>query len=464
MDSQKKISTVATAKNFLANGIWDPKYSGKSGLAGVGILLLRILLTTVNGILKNRVFVQASSLSYATLLAIGPILAITILFSGMFFRDKGEQFIYGKIMDAATFVMPAVSEMMSAEGGGEGDGGMAKINPAVFAFITKISKASVSGGAIGVATMLVTCLLLCKNMESAVNLIWGVRRGRKWVDRIVFYFAMIFFGSVGTIFGMTFLATSQLSAFVGGIPIISDYASWITYLVGMGVMTGVLACFYKFFPCTRVKWKAAFVGGFIIMLLLMLNNKLSFIYIGYIVKQQSLYGYLAIVAVAMFSLYIFWLVILIGSQITYAVQYMDFLSDDDAWRLMGSGMRALCVLAAFAEISREFCLRDGTPTAETLTAKLKLPAGAILASLDILVSKGLACGVLLGDSRDAAGFKPAVPPESVTLEQFFKRLGFNEGDKPELLSHNEPAVAAALESFGEYSRLPASSKTIRDII
>ncbi|MBP3525319.1 MAG: hypothetical protein J6J65_02120, partial [Opitutales bacterium] len=101
MDSQKKISTVATAKNFLANGIWDPKYSGKSGLAGVGILLLRILLTTVNGILKNRVFVQASSLSYATLLAIGPILAITILFSGMFFRDKGEQFIYGKIMDAA---------------------------------------------------------------------------------------------------------------------------------------------------------------------------------------------------------------------------------------------------------------------------------------------------------------------------------------------------------------------------
>ena len=147
-----------------------------AAFVGVGILLLRILLTTVNGILKNRVFVQASSLSYATLLAIGPILAITILFSGMFFRDKGEQFIYGKIMDAATFVMPAVSEMMSAEGGGEGDGDMAKINPAVFAFITKISKASVSGGAIGVATMLVTCLLLCKNMESAVNLIWGVRR------------------------------------------------------------------------------------------------------------------------------------------------------------------------------------------------------------------------------------------------------------------------------------------------
>lgn len=52
----------------------------------------------------------------------------------------------------------------------------------------------------------------------------------------------------------------------------------------------------------------------------------------------------------------------------------------------------------------------------------------------------------------------------MTLEQFFKRLGFNEGDKPELLSHNGARGRAALESFGEYSRLPASSKTIRDII
>ena len=52
----------------------------------------------------------------------------------------------------------------------------------------------------------------------------------------------------------------------------------------------------------------------------------------------------------------------------------------------------------------------------------------------------------------------------MTLAQFFRQLGFEEGDRPELLSHNEPAVAAAIESFGEYSRLAASSKSIRDII
>jgi len=414
VDSSKK-PFFARLKNFFGVEIWDAKYTEKGGIAWAWILLLRVVITTVNGILKNRVFVQASSLSYATLLAIGPILAITILFSGMFFKDKGDQFIYEKIMDAAAFVMPAVSEMMPAGEGGQG-GDISKINPAVFEFINKISKGSVSGGAIGVATMLITCLLLCKNMEGALNFIWGVRKGRRWVDRIVFYFAMIFFGSVGTIFGMTFLATSQLAAFVKDIPVISDHSSWVTYLLGMGVMTVVLASFYKFFPCARVKWKAAFVGGFLIMLMLMLNNKLSFIYIGYIVKQQSLYGYLAIVAVAMFSLYIFWLMILIGGQITYAVQYMDYLSDDDAWRLMGSRMKSLCALAVFAEISREFYRRG---------RKCSLPSSSspllrCLPRSKNFPSRGLSVKSPFRESRKGRRTRPRFRPKVFRLRDFSK--------------------------------------------
>ena len=114
--------------------------------------------------------------------------------------------------------MPAVSEIdtlvppadenakpQKVETANTNDPNKREINPVVVAFINKILNGGTSAGAIGVATMLITCLLLCKNMEEAFNSIWGVRKGRKWVDRIVFYFALIFFGSVGTICGMTFL-------------------------------------------------------------------------------------------------------------------------------------------------------------------------------------------------------------------------------------------------------------------
>lgn len=169
---------------------------------------------------------------------------------------------------------------------------------------------------------------------------------------------MIFFGSVGMIFGMTFFTTSQMPKFLGDLPFVAQYltgyASWITYILGLGIITCVLAAFYKFIPPTRVKWKPAFVGAIVIMCLLVLNNKGSFLYISYIAKQQSFYGYLAIVAVAMFSLYIFWTMILVGCLITYSVQYVDFLSDDDAWNKMGDRAKKICALAAFVEIERSF--------------------------------------------------------------------------------------------------------------
>ncbi len=482
MDKSKNSGKKPLAKRvekFLTNDIWNVSESAV-GAKKYAISFLRIVLTTINGIIHKRILVQASSLSYATLLAIGPILAITVIFSGIFFRDKGEEFIYAKIMSAATFVMPAFNEMIPVERAGSPNDSAKvsaqasvsgksapRINPQIFHFINHISKGSSKAGAVGVATMIVTCLLLCINMESAFNYIWGVKKGRKWVDRIVFYFAMIFFGSVGTIFGMTFLATSQLSGFVKDIPLISEYASWLTYIIGIAVMTSVLAFFYKFIPCARVKWRAAFVGAVVIILLLILNNEMSFLYISYIVKQQNFYGYLAIVAVAMFSLYIFWMMILTGGQITFAVQYVDFLSDDESWNKMGTRARELCALAVFGEISKAFYKREESPTVESISGGLRISKVVVTASLEWLVAKKLVCHAEgFNPDDDTVYFKPAVSPDTVKLSDFFVLLSTNEGDSTisDMLAREEPLVAAAVASMGEYSKGEVPSKTIRELI
>lgn len=462
-------SIVKRLKYFFGYGLWETPSSELKGANLIFTSLLRVIVSTVNGIIKNRILVQASSLSYATLLAIGPILAITILFSSMFFRDKGEHFVYEKIMDAAVFVMPAMSEMMSQHSQKTelGNSVQPEINPKVLAFIDKISKGGSSAGAIGIATMIFTCLLLCINMETAFNYIWGVHKGRNWVDRIVFYFALIFFGSVGTIFGMTFLATSQLSSMIDWIPFLSEYASWLTYLLGMGAMTMVLAFFYKFIPCVKVKWHAALVGGVIIMLLLMLNNKMSFIYISYIVKQQSFYGYFAIVAVAMFSLYIFWLFILSGGQITYAVQYVEFLSDDAAWLKTGDRTRSFIALAVYGKISAAFYGGGTAPTLESLSTDLRMPQVSIGESLNWLLEKNLICSTENSNpDDDSVYYKPSISPDSITLAEFFKRLGTNPDDTLTVgrLSAEDSIVGKAMESLEVYARSDIASKTIRELI
>ena len=134
---------VKRVEKFLTSDVWNVSESAE-GAKKYFLSLLRIVLTTINGIIHKRILVQASSLSYATLLAIGPILAITVIFSGIFFRDKGEEFIYAKIMSAATFVMPAFNEMIPVENSkGLKDGSEStaslksapQINPRIFYFI-----------------------------------------------------------------------------------------------------------------------------------------------------------------------------------------------------------------------------------------------------------------------------------------------------------------------------------------
>lgn len=463
-------------KQLLAELLSAP-ISEMSGCKRYTAIIARAVVSIFQGVLKNRIPVQASSLTYATLLATGPILAIVILFSTMFFRDKGNDFIYEKIMDAVVFVMPAFNEMSAdalvADSSGEtqqldANGAPAqkkqKINPAVVEFINKILKGSASAGAVGMVAMLVTCLLLCINMESAFNSIWGVRKGRTWVNRIVFYFAMIFFGTIGSMFGMTFLATSRLTAMFGNIPLVSEYASWLTFVIGMFAMLCVLAFFYKYLPCANVRWKPAFLGALCTLLLLFANNKGSFLYISYIAKQQNFYGYFAIVAVAMFSLYIFWFVVLLGGQISNAIQYLGLSADDDSWSKLGGRTRAFLALAVFAQVAKAFETDGEFATNDSVARELKVSESLVKPAVELLREKSLIC-VAVSEKGDDS-LKPNFSTDKITAGEFFNRIGYNSGDaviRSRLLDEVK-VVGTLAKTLATQESEGVFAKSIREII
>ena len=541
MDEEKKspkVSLVQKMKNF-CGGLWTVSTESEHGFKRAAIVFARIIFAVVNGIIKKRIMVQASSLSYATLLAVGPILAITIMFSQLFFRDKDEAYLYDKIMDAATFVMPAVNEMLkeeaqhssgvsaesgksvtvasgtstansSAVGSGasvdSGKNGGAKavgngvvpdashaataaaggasgksisgfsdgahvaksrrvmVNPRIYEFISNISKGSAKAGIFGVVAMLFTCLLLFVNMESAFNYIWGVEQGRNWINRIVFYFVMIFFGSVGSIFAAGFFATSTLARLFGNITFIREYLPWISYGLGVSVMLAVLSCFYKFIPFTKVGWKAALVGGAVVTLLLLLNNRGSFLYISYIAKQQSFYGYLAIVVIAMFSLYIFWIFLLSGGMIAYSVQFVGFYDDAHAWNKIGSRAKRMCALAVFCEVCKDFYnAGSGAKNLDELTVRLKLPSALLAMCVRWLCEKRLICFAEVGDDTV---LKPSVAPDTMTVARLLEILSINDGDDLvfERLSGYENAVKISLSTLQKMDSDAVLSKTVKELI
>lgn len=473
----QKISALV---KFLTFGIWSLDTSEMSKTKAGFLGFLRIITTTIFGIVKNKIPLQASSLSYTTLLALGPIVAVVMIFSGMVFREKGDEFISQKIVEAVVFVMPAVTHVVdnnATQQNGQTTNiaqvasdktivaeAPQEINPDILKFINKISQRSASLGIVGSLTVVFTCLLLCVNMESAFNTIWGVSKGRNWMMRFSFYWMLITLGVVLGISGMTFLTGSQLGGMFKDIPFISEYANWGVQLAGMGALTVALALFYKFMPNTRVKVVPAIIGAAIVTCLLLGNNKLSFLYIGKVVQQQSFYGYLAIVPVAMFSLYIFWLFILMGAQITYSIQNVDFLTSNQMWKRTGAKAKELICLAIYSEISKAFYEDKEAPSLKKLCDILDMPKEIATACLNTLEEKDMICAV---ESEEGdTSFKPSHSPDKIKLSFFFEKLSKNDGDELLELDISKRNITAshALNAFKEFSEGEYAQKTIKDLL
>ncbi len=253
-----------------------------------------------------------------------------------------------------------------------------EVNPQLVQVITTIIESSKSGsaGAASLFAILFIVLLLFKSIEDTFNDIWGVRQGRSVLTRVVLYWtiltlgAILFFTAVATLSASTFI-----SVFEGWLPVTLDQKvlGFAVQVFSFGLLTVMLALFYRVIPNTRVFWSGAFIGGLVVAVLLLVNNFVQFFYVKRVLLERSLYGTLAIVPVLMFGLYIFWLFVLIGGVVSYAIQNVQFRNSQAAWSTLTESMRERLTLVVFLTICRRF--RECLPAVSVslLSAILKVP-------------------------------------------------------------------------------------------
>ena len=99
----------------------------------------------------------------------------------------------------------------------------------------------------------------------------------------------------------------------------------------------------------------AFCGATLVVLLLLhLYNPFSFLYVSRVVQTNTLYGSVGLIIVLMFGLFFFWLFILLGGQITYAVQNADFLTNENAWQNISERAREAISLSILILVTKRF--------------------------------------------------------------------------------------------------------------
>ena len=447
--------------------IWQTSLLQDTSLKGVAYAILRVISITVTVFMESRIPSRAAALSFSSLLGFGPLLAISVLVAGFAIGKNDPSAIATTISRMIKVVAPQIAQYEEA------DLERARLryltqtepeeqaNPQLVDVINNIITASRSGsaGALGASTLIIIVLLLFKAIEDAFNDIWGVRQGRSVLMRIVLYWtvltlgAVLFFTSVALLGAGTFV-NMFMDKLPGGPDLLKSLAFALP-LVSFSVLTVMLTLFYRVIPNTRVFWSAAFVGAIIVAALLVLNNYFTFLYVKRIYLERSLYGGLALPLVMMSSLYIFWLCVLTGGIVSFAIQNVHFRNSQLAWSALSGAMRERLALVVFLTICRRF--RECLPpvSASQLSEILKVPTQLLNECLNRLVQLELIT-VVRPDPNAEAGeylYQPARPLNRLTLFDF-KTLDDNLGENPitTSLEHIDPLVGQyirALAQLGE---------------
>jgi len=449
--------------------LWTSDWLDRGGPGGTLGAAWRTLVVTVRGAVGNQLPQRAAALTYYTLMALGPVLALGLTVSGFVLsrqQGEGENPAKRALVTVIEYVAPQVGAGRAPDGG---HATLAEINKDLDTMVDRLLANAASGtaGVVGLALVLGLAVLMLGRVEDALNATWGAERGRPWGERFARYclFLVLFFLlggaslavlSVGAMVERASTATAGIGGWLARLPGGEAITGFLQgrgpELLTLALLGGALAALYRWLPNARVRWSSAAAGGLVAGALILLNHELAAAYIGKVVEFRSLYGELGIVPVLMFGGYLSWLIVLVGGQVAYAFQNRRAFASHRGWEGLCHRARRALAFACLTESLRRYRAGEAAPTVEDLAARARVPASVTESCLRRLHALGLLAPVSRPGSREQ-GHTPARPIDSLTVGQLWQLLDSEAGG---VLEDGKGAAACCPQLEALTSRLLGS--------
>jgi len=238
---------------------------------------------------EDRCFEEAASLSYTSLLALVPLLAVIFGIVAAFpvFSDWSEQL---KLFIFKNF-LPATGE---------------QVGNYINTFLDSASGLTLPG----TVFLFITALLLMFRIELAFNRIWRVDRARSLTSRVVMYWAVL---TLGPLMIGAAIALSVQKVF--GPLSLETIVSPLGYKAGTFLLSWmVFTLMFVLVPHRRVLFRDAVIGALLSTILFDLA-KLGFVTYVSNANYTVIYGALATIPIFLFWLYLVWIVVLLGASL-----------------------------------------------------------------------------------------------------------------------------------------------------
>lgn len=357
-------------------------------------------------LVKNRAAQLAAALSYYTIFGIVPLVIVIVLIfhSIPAYREVGEQLkniVYRELrLTRIEYPNPENPEerVVLTE----------YLDAIINRFFTGMEKSSL--GIISAVLVIWAALRLLSIIESAFDHMWYVPVGRRFLHRIINYWALLTL--VPLLLAAGLYATTRFSILH---ELETSATATLGSIISYGLSTLALFVLYLVMPNAKVQAWAAFWGAAVASLVWSFAKWGFGVYVTQLIPYNAFYGVLGLIPLAVFWVYITWLILLLGLQLTFTIQHIGTLETAEApkvkeaeGRFIANDMTAILVAR---ELAVAFEDNQGPLDIDALCARLDIPGEFGQKFLAELVKQGL----LARTSEPRRGYLLARDPEHIRL-------------------------------------------------
>ncbi len=436
MSIAKIIAKLKAAYVFCTSGVWRATNNT------IWVRIVKTANLSVRSFLDRGLQMKSASLTYSSVLALVPALALLLAIArGFGLQDLISQTLLG--------YFPAQHKALETALGFV-DSYLKEANNGIFV-------------GIGILLLLYTLISLLSTVEETFNNIWDIKKDRTIYQKITDYIAICLLVPV------LMICSSGVSIFMSTILQNNVRLAFLTPLVNVSLelaplILAWLAFTLAFFliPNTKVQIRYAAVAGaicaiaFQIIQLLFVNGQI------YVSKYNAIYGSLSFLPLMLIWMQLSWLVLLFGCVLTYSLQNVfafNFLGDVTT---ISHDYRRKVTLVVTSIIFKRFHEGLNPPTRNDISTLYDIPIRLVGEITYDLHEAGLINSVMIKD--DLIGYAPAVEINNVTVADLFLKIdALGDSDFIPYFKNIYPEIISQTDQWNAHAWDDASKTLLIDL-
>lgn len=351
----------------------------------VAVGIVRGLSGIVREAAEGQLTLRAMSLVYTTLLSVVPLLALS--------------FSVLKAFGAHNAVEPLMLGLLEPLGE-QGE----EITRNVLTFVDNMRVGVL--GFVGLLFLVYTVISLVQKIELAFNGIWHVQGMRSLGQRFSNYLSVIMIGPLLVVSALGVSATVMSSRLMQTVTAVEPFGSLFSAASSLLPFALIVAAFtfiYVFVPNTKVRLLPAVIGALVAGLLWQGAGWGFAAMVAGSTRFDAIYSGFAIVIMLLIWVYLAWLILLIGSNIAFYIQYPEYIRVRGAGSRISGAMHERLGLHLMARVGQSFLNGSPAPALDDLAHELQVPSRSLAGAAKDLRKAGLLVTVGEDDSRYVPG-------------------------------------------------------------